>query len=253
MNGYWLGVTWIWAIAALPLLVFRYVQIICITTLMSRQRDRLLLYATPLACFALIFVSIDSAPLLEGLRQLSFFVCAAWYVIASMSGLVDRFIGLSPRDDVAERRNHAAAWTISGAHAGLAFCVVGPGTQLGAVSLCVFLALPLFFFLVWVYVRVTDVGEAITVERDGGAGIRVAGFLAALGLLLGQAVVRDPLQILAIGPPVAGLAGLFFGALKLETICRRDQQAVSFSPRPRDLVIVVAYLLWGGIASFPWA
>src|SRR5262249_23316415 len=101
--------------------------------------------------------------------------------------------GLSPREDVVERRNHPAAWAISGALVGLTLCFAGavgsadPAEEMLSEVPRGLLA-TLALLLLWAILeRLASPSEAITVERDGGAAWRLAGVLIALGLLLGQA------------------------------------------------------------------
>jgi hypothetical protein len=100
-------------------------------------------------------------------------------------------------------------------------------------------------FALWaVLERQAGFAEAITVERDGGAALRLAAFLAALGFLLGLALPQllalpaswQPVQLLA-GPGV-----LFLAAVLLEN--RRGGAAVAprFRPRVVDVLVALVYL-----------
>jgi hypothetical protein len=48
------------------------------------------------------------------------------------------------------------------------------------------------FFLLWAVVEwLTGVSEMVTVERTSGSGLRLGGFLAGAGIVLGRAVAGD--------------------------------------------------------------
>ena len=48
------------------------------------------------------------------------------------------------------------------------------------------------FFLLWAAVEwLTGISESVTVERTDGAGLRLGGFLAGVGMILGRAVAGD--------------------------------------------------------------
>jgi uncharacterized membrane protein YjfL (UPF0719 family) len=103
--------------------------------------------------------------------------------------------GVNARDDVIERSNPAASWTVCGALIGVTLCYgganIGNGPGPGVVLFCALLGTATFFLLWLALELVSAPSEAITVERDEGVGIRVAGLLAGFGILLGAAVAGD--------------------------------------------------------------
>jgi uncharacterized membrane protein YjfL (UPF0719 family) len=105
------------------------------------------------------------------------------------------FLGVSARDDVLEWGNNSASWTLAGALLG-ASCAfaganIGNGPGLGAVLFSAVLSSGLFILL-WVGIdTLTSISEAITVDRDTGAGIRLGGFLLGVGIVSGWAVAGD--------------------------------------------------------------
>ena len=105
------------------------------------------------------------------------------------------FAGLSLRDDLVERRNRAAIPAMAGAFAGLTCCYAGgnigdgPGWWVVVFSAGVASAL---LFLAWLMLaQFSPVMDAITIDRDPAAGVRLGVFLSAAGLLLGRAVAGD--------------------------------------------------------------
>ena len=105
------------------------------------------------------------------------------------------FAGLSVRDDLVERRNAAAIPTMAGAFVGLTSCYAGgnigdgPGWWVvvfssGLATAC--------WFAAWLWLaQFSPAMEAVTIDRDPAAGVRVGTFLAATGLTLGRAAAGD--------------------------------------------------------------
>jgi hypothetical protein len=105
------------------------------------------------------------------------------------------FLGISARDDAIERDNAASAWAVVGALCGISFAFaggnVGEGPGVEAVLLSAALSTALFFALWLLFDRLTAISDAITIDRSLGAGIRLAGFLMAIGVLSGWSVAGD--------------------------------------------------------------
>ena len=105
------------------------------------------------------------------------------------------FLGVSFRDDVVERKNRSAAFTIAGLTVGVTCCVAGsnvgdgPGPEVVLFSAAISIgALLVFWGLV---ATIGNTVEAVTIERDGGAGLRSGALLAASGGILGASVAGD--------------------------------------------------------------
>lgn len=105
------------------------------------------------------------------------------------------FMGLHPRDDLIERRNHAALPAWVGAMTGVAFCYSGanigngPGWWVVVFSAAVATAaLAAVWFVLGAWAGLTD---AVTIDRDPAAGVRLGGALAACGLIFGASVAGD--------------------------------------------------------------
>jgi hypothetical protein len=117
---------------------------------------------------------------------------AAWLVPGR--GLLG-LLGISWQYDALDRRNPAAAWALAGGLAGLMACYGGANLGDGPGWWCVVFAgglATVAWFLAWSVVQVAgDVAEAITVERDADAGIRLGAFLLAAGLLCGRGAAGD--------------------------------------------------------------
>src|SRR6185436_490555 len=105
------------------------------------------------------------------------------------------WMGVSIRDDVLERGNSAAGATMAGAMVAITLCYLGgnfgEGPGWGVVLLCAILSIA-GLFAIWIVVEMASgVSEAITVERSLPAGVHMAGFLLACGLILGRAVAGN--------------------------------------------------------------
>ena len=105
------------------------------------------------------------------------------------------FAGLSLRDDAVERRNGAALAAAAGAAIGVTCCYaggnIGDGPGWWVVVFSAALASAALFVLWLALAQLTSVGDAVTIDRDPSAGLRLGAFLAASGLLLGRAVAGD--------------------------------------------------------------
>jgi hypothetical protein len=111
---------------------------------------------------------------------------ARWFVYA---------LGICARDDGVERHNWAAAAAWFGALQALGLCFAGgnigdgPGWWVVVYAAMLSTATLLLFWAI--YEKFTHAAEAVTVERDLAAGLRLAGWLMATGLILGAAVAGD--------------------------------------------------------------
>jgi len=174
-----------------------YLPILRLPRLGARTSARMLLAYVPPACMALLFLLLragasfdvrDSAPYLFMYMVMG----AGWVSVALM---FVPWLGLSPRGDVVERDNLAAARALAGAALALTLCYaggnIGDGPGWWVVIFCATLA-TLTLALLWhLLEQWGHVAEQVTVERDAAAGTRVAGFLVACGLVLGRAVAGD--------------------------------------------------------------
>jgi hypothetical protein len=115
-----------------------------------------------------------------------------WIVLTQ---LVFEVLGVGLRDDAVERKNRGALFAMAGLTIGATCCVAGanvgngPGPE--AVFFCMALSTGTVLLLWTLLAGVTSLAEAITVERDLGAGLRASGFLASCGAICGAAVAGD--------------------------------------------------------------
>lgn len=161
------------------------------------SRSLRLLIASPPFCLLLLLVILKTAAsfdVRDDWRYLTMYLLmgAAWVWGFTRMGPL---LGISARDDVVERGNGAAAVAVAGSLLGLTLCFgganVGDGPGWWVVVISAALATGSLFACWLLLEAATGVSEAVTVERDPGAGLRLAGFLAAAGLVLGRGVAGD--------------------------------------------------------------
>lgn len=180
-----------------------YVAIATVSNFRPAPLQISVLLTTPLICLALLFVCLlaFAAPAVR--RDPSYI--GLYLVIggASLGGIAQLtpFLGISARDDALERANAGACLAVAGALLGsccaFAGANVGDGPGIEAVLFSSVLSLGLFLGIWFAFERLTHISEAITVERDADAGIRLAGFLTGLGLLCGWSVAGDWISAVA--------------------------------------------------------
>jgi len=106
-----------------------------------------------------------------------------------------RVFGLSAREDAVERRNPAALYALSGALVAMTVCYAGGNIGNGPGWWAVFhsagLASGTLLLLMAALNMLVRIFDSVTIERDVSAGLRLAGLLIGLGLILGRAAAGD--------------------------------------------------------------
>jgi len=174
-----------------------YGPLLTVTPLASPRRVRTPLYLVPIFCFTVVFLVLLFLASPDVRNDTSYIIAYLCLSIGWLGGatLVFPLLGVSARDDVIERNNHSALWTLAGALISVTLCFAGanigsgPGPEV--VFFCAILATCSLFFQWFILEAISAPSDAITVERDENAGIRLAGFLVGTGLLLGGAVAGD--------------------------------------------------------------
>lgn len=117
---------------------------------------------------------------------------AGWLGIATF---LFRWLGVSLRDDAAERNNRAALAAWCGAIAGITVVFaggnVGEGPSLWNNVFSALLGTGGIVVLWFALDTLGRVSTSITVDRDFAAGIRLGGFLLAVGLIFGRALAGN--------------------------------------------------------------
>jgi uncharacterized membrane protein YjfL (UPF0719 family) len=174
-----------------------YGDIVSVNRLRAAVSKRLVLLTAPLVCLALILIALTK-PAATTVRNDGLYISFYLLVGAGWLGgatLIFPFLGISARDDVLERGNRAASWAVTGALTGascsFAGANVGNGPGVEAVLFSAVLSSALFIGLWLGMDLLTSISDAITVDRDERAGIRLGGFLLGIGLLSGWSVAGD--------------------------------------------------------------
>jgi hypothetical protein len=228
-----------------------YGDIASVNRLRAPVSKRLVLLTAPLVCLALILIALTKLAATtvrnDGL-YISFYllVGAGWLGGAT---LIFPFLGISARDDVLERGNRAASWAVTGALTGascsFAGANVGNGPGVEAVLFSAVLSSALFIGL-WVGMDLlTSISDAITVDRDERAGIRLGGFLLGIGLLSGWSVAGDWISASATLKDfvISALPAMLLAAIAVgvEVLFRKASVHLSAKTRP-SLVISAIYV-----------
>lgn len=147
-----------------------------------------------LAVLVVVLKTVSAHDVRDDMRYvlLYFFLGAMW---VSVVVRILPFVGLSARDDVVERGNSSAARAIAGAILAITLCFAGgnigngPGWWVVVFSAgLATVALLLSWLVLEALARVADV---VTIDRDDAAGMRLAGWLIACGLIAGVAAAGD--------------------------------------------------------------
>lgn len=174
-----------------------YRGLISVNRLRGRSGARIVLSLVPPLCllgFALALKAEGATTVRDDPLYFAFytFVAAGWI---SASTAVFTFLGIGARDDALERNNPSALWAVSGALFGVTACFaganIGNGPGIEAVVFSAALS-SVLFFAIWFGLNLfTQISDAITIDRDESAGIRLAGLLVSVGLVSGWSVAGD--------------------------------------------------------------
>jgi hypothetical protein len=126
------------------------------------------------------------------------------------------YLGISPRDDAVERGNVAAASVSAGALVAVTVCYaganVGNGPGWWVVLFSAALATGTLLILWAIAALTTPVIEAVVVDRDWAAAIRLTAFLISCGVITGRGVAGDwesaaatVRDFFVVGPAVAAI------------------------------------------------
>jgi len=154
-------------------------------------------FLLPLLCGVLLLVvlaKLSSADVRSDAKIVIQY-CALGLAWVGATQWVFAFLGVSIRDDVIERRNAAAAIVCAGQLIAATCCFaganIGDGPGVEVVLFCSIVS-TLTLVLLWlVFDRIAWILDTVTIERNLFAAIRVAGWLAATGIILGGGVAGN--------------------------------------------------------------
>lgn len=183
--------------------------------------------AALVACAVLLYAVLETAASYDVVDapqyQLMYVVLGlAWLRLAET---MFPYVGLSPRDDVIERSNHAALFAYVGALFAVTLCYaggnVGNGPGWWVVVFSAALSTAALIVMWTALVQLTTVADAVTIDRDPAAGVRLGGFLVACGLILGRGVAGDWESAIATLSDFAAALPAVIGILLLAIVIER--------------------------------
>src|SRR5262245_39071002 len=169
-----------------------------LSRLHARSRAHSLLILAPLVSLALVAIVLQALadPVYVAGHldyTLLFLAGAACWIFGASE--VFSLMGVSTRDDAMRRRNPAAVIAVSGGVLGVALAYagsnIGNGPTIWTTLLPAFVAAVALLLLWFIVELLGGAFEAITLDRDVAAGIRLAAFLVSAGAILGRAMAGD--------------------------------------------------------------
>lgn len=105
------------------------------------------------------------------------------------------FLGIRPVVDTVDHRNRAACFAVCGAMVSFSFVFaggnIGEGEDIGQNVFSVVLGQAGVFAMWWFVEKFGKISRAIVEEHDPASGMRLCGFIIAVGLIFGRAVAGD--------------------------------------------------------------
>lgn len=236
-----------------------------VNPLQLSSQVRLVLFIVPVICVSLTIATLLKLAARDVRNDPAYIAIYAALGAAWLGGmtLLFPFLGISARYDALERQNRGALVAICGALLGATFSFaganIGDGPGMEVVLFCGVLSSAMFLFLWAAVERATSISEAITIERNTGAGIRLGGFLTGLGSLCGWAVAGDWISWSAtmldfarsLWPGVALCAAMILVEMILRKGRRRRaaELSVSVSTAVFYVALACAWVLYRGVHS----
>jgi uncharacterized membrane protein YjfL (UPF0719 family) len=162
------------------------------------QSQRQLLFVCPLLCAVILFAVLRvwaSHDVRDDWRYLIFYCLMGFAWVGVAAWVLFPWLGLHVVPDAIERRNLAAAIGVVGGLCGytLAFAGgnIGDGPGWWVVVFSSGLA-TITLTLAWLLLSaLSHIADAVTIDRDLAAAIRLTGFLVAVGMVCGRGAAGD--------------------------------------------------------------
>ena len=155
------------------------------------------LLLVPIACCLLLFVLLKLFAAEDVRDSAQYLLMYTLFGMAwlGLSAALLPLLGVSFRDDAVERRNPAASMVVQGALVGIMLSFAGGNLGNGPGWWVVLFSSGLAtggLLLLWFVLKsLSPLADWITIDRDLASGWRLAGFLVAVGLILGRAAAGD--------------------------------------------------------------
>jgi hypothetical protein len=174
-----------------------FVQVIRIGAMRQARGSRALLILTPLLCGMILFL-ILAAFAASDVRDSAVYMFFYMVMGAAWVGMIFKvmpLMGISPRLDALERNNRAAQIATYGCWLGLTLCFaganIGEGPGWWVVVFAALLSTASFFALWGLLNLMSRIADGVSIDRDTATGLRLAGFLIAMGVILGRSVAGN--------------------------------------------------------------
>jgi uncharacterized membrane protein YjfL (UPF0719 family) len=175
-----------------------HLTLLRVSPLNTDSTSHTLLTFTPITCLAVLAIVLQTLadPVYVAGHldyTLLFLAGGACWIFGASEGFA--LMGVSTRDDAMRRRNPAAGIAVAGGVLGVTLAYsgsnIGNGPTIWTTLIPAFVATAVLLALWFVLEVVGGAWEAITLDRDVAAGIRLAAFLVSAGAILGRAMAGD--------------------------------------------------------------
>ena len=165
--------------------------------LLPNAKERVLCCMVAAVCAGgvlVVLLKYSDSDVRDDLGEVAFYLVFSLLAILLAQELFE-MLGVSLRDDGIERRNRGALFAAAGFTFGATCCIAasnignGPGGEV--VLFCAVLSTGTLLTLWGLLARASNLADAVTVERDAGAGLRTGGLLASCGAICGASVAGD--------------------------------------------------------------
>lgn len=164
------------------------------STFISPLRARRALLLAPVlahAALLAVLLTISASDVHTDARYVAMYLAigSAWIILCQ---LILSMLGMRLIEDVAQRRNPAAAWAVTGLILGTALCYaggnIGDGPGWWVVLYAAFFATVSWFAILYAIDQICGLFDEVFIGRDAAAGVRLSATSIALGLILGRGV-----------------------------------------------------------------
>jgi uncharacterized membrane protein YjfL (UPF0719 family) len=241
-----------------------YLTLLSVSPLHRHSGSRQLLILAPVASLALVAIVLQSLadPVYVAGHldyMLLFLAGAACWIFGAARSF--SLMGVSTRDDAMRRRNPAAAIAVAGGVLGVALAYagsnIGNGPTIWTTLLPAFVAAAVLLTLWFTVELLGGASEAITIDHDVAAGVRLAAFLVSAGAILGRAMAGDWFdwdstfaEFVALGWPAALLIpAMVLMNRQMAPTPQQPQPEVTrcgLTPAVVIIALTVAYLVYLG-------
>jgi magnesium-transporting ATPase (P-type) len=185
-------------------LIFWKLRFFPSSSLAANHKTTLVWLAFISACAISLYFALEkwsSPSVRDDAGEISFYLIFSLVWIA-LTQSAFAFLGISIRDDVAERRSRSAGFAAAGLTIAATCCVAGanfgdgPGFEvvLFCSGLATFYLLVLWFLIAWA----SGLADSSTIKCDLGVGIRARGWFAGTGVVIGACVAGDWISVAAL-------------------------------------------------------